>query len=149
MVDKYVDWNRATIEMLRQHQDRVFALDSMRDEYAALRRDIGDVGAVDYAKPRVSGSPGDPQDAVVDMLHRQAVLKKRIDETVAELECYQKAWAALTADEQHILHEFFQCGHRPAQRAVEILCAEYGYEQASIYRKRTAALRRFKALLVV
>ena len=144
MLDKYIDWDRTTIELLRHHEENAVALANLRDEYASLSDGLG---AVDYTKDRISSS-GDGDDTMVNRYIQKATIEGRIKELVQEERQYNRAWEALTEDEQRILAEFFQMGRRRSQEAVDTLCGLYGFERTKIYDLRKESLKKFKRLLV-
>ncbi len=144
MLEKYIDWDRTTIELLRRHEENAVALANLRDEYASLTDGLG---AVDYTKDRVTSS-GDGDDAMVNRYIRKATIEARIKELAQEERQYNRAWEALSRDEQRVLAEFFQRGRRPAQSAVDTLCGVYGYEKTKIWDMRREAIGKFKRLLV-
>lgn len=143
MLDKYIDWDRAAMELLRRHGENAVALANLREEYASL---TDGPGAVDYTKDRVAAS-GEGDDAMVNRYIRKSTLEKRIGELDREERQYRRAWAALTEEERRILEEFFQRGRRPARDAVDALCELYGYEHRNVYYMRKSALQRFKRML--
>ena len=147
MLEKYIDWDRAVIELLRNAERRTQALGNLREEYYALTQSMTSVGAMDYAKDRVSGSASDPQDAIIGQILRKQEIEAKIAELTKEDELYTRAWNGLTKDEQRILHEFFLMGRRPSQDAVDTLCDVYGYERTKVYDLRRAALKSFKRLI--
>lgn len=148
MLEKYIDWDKAVIWMLRKHRDNQFALENLQEQYKEVSQSLDGVGATDYSKPRVSGSSGDPSDGLVNQLLLKQTLEQRITALKAEQLRYSQAWNELTDDERNILREFFQMGRRPSQQAVEILCKVHGYERTKVYDMRRDALHRFKWLLV-
>lgn len=148
MLEKYIDWDKAVIKMIRKHRDNQIALENLREQYEEVTQSLDSVGATDYSKPRVSGSSGDPSDGLVNQILLKQTLEHRIAALKAEELQYDKAWSELTIDEQNILQEFFQMGQRPSQQAVDVLCEMYGYEKSKIYYLRHEALSRFKSLLI-
>ena len=144
MLEKYIDWDRTAIELLRHHEETAVALANLRDEYASITDGLG---AVDYGRDRVAATK-DADDAAVNRYIQKAAIEERIRALLQEERQYGRAWNALTEEERRILTEFFQRGRRPAQEAVNTLCEVYGFERTKVYELRRAALRRFKRLLV-
>lgn len=143
MLDKYIDWDRAAMELLRRHGENAVALANLREEYASL---TDGPGAVDYTKDRVAAS-GEGNDAMVNRYIRKSTLEKRIGELDREERQYRRAWAALTEEERRILEEFFQRGRRQTEEAVEVLCGALRCERRTVFYKRKAALQKFKRML--
>ncbi len=143
MLEKYINWDRVAIEMIRHREENVVALMNLREEYASITDGLG---AIDYGADRVSASP--ENDGMVNRCIQKASIEERIRELVREERQYLRAWEALTEDERRILTEFFQRGRRPAQKATDTLCDVYGYERTKIYGLRRDALKKFKRLLV-
>lgn len=144
MLDRYINWDDVAIKTLRRHDENMTALVNLREEYESITEGLG---ATDYTKDKVHSS-ADADEAMVNRLLQKSSIEQRIKGLMREERQYQRAWGALTEDEQRILAEFFQRGRRPAQEAVNTLCELYGYERPSIYRMRKRALDRFKRLLV-
>lgn len=143
MLEKYIDWDRTTIELLRHHEENAVALANLRDEYASLTDGLG---AVDYSRDRVASS-GEADDGMINRYIQKSTIEEKIKLLAQEERQYNRAWAALTEDERRILMEFFQRGRRPSKEAVDTLCELYGYEHRNIYYLRKEALQRFKRLL--
>jgi len=55
MFDKYINYNRIAEDMIRNREDNLAALESLKEQYAELMQKDG-VGAVSYEKERVQVS---------------------------------------------------------------------------------------------
>lgn len=143
MFEKYINWDRVAIEMLRQKDENDVALMNLREEYATITDGLG---AVDYGADRVNASPDN--DGMINRYIQKASIEEKIRELVREERMFSRAWDALTEDERRILTEFFRKSGRPIKQSVDILCDVYGYERTKIYNLRRDALHRFKRLLV-
>lgn len=144
MLDRYINWDDVVIKALRRHDENVTALANLREEYDSITEGLG---ATDYTKDKVHSS-ADADSSLVNRMLQKSSIEQRIKELMREERQYMRAWNALAEDEQRVLAEFFQRGHRPAQEAVNTLCELYGYERTKIWEMRREAIGRFKRLLV-
>lgn len=144
MLEKYINWDDVAITALRRHEDNRVALSNLREEYAAITDGLG---AVDYGRDRVDSS-GDGDSGMVNRLLQKEAVESKIKALEREARQYNRAWSALTEDERRVLTEFFQRGKRYTEEAVEVLCSYYGCDRRTAFRKRKAAIERFKRLLI-
>lgn len=144
MLENYIDWDDVAIKALRRHEENRVALMNLREEYAAITDGLG---AVDYGKDRVDGS-NDADSGMVNRLLQKEALESRIMALSREERQYNRAWGALTEDERFVLTEFFQRGRRYTEDAVEAVCGRYRCDRRTAFRKRKAAIERFKRLMV-
>lgn len=147
MLEKYIDWDKVIIELLRNRKDNQIALQNLRDRYRTIVQAMTGAGVMDASKDRIIGTVGNGQDAIVNQLLEKETIATKIKELTREERLYTCAWEALTEEDRCILEEFFLCGHRSSQQAIDLLCDQYGYERATIYRMRANALKKFKRLL--
>ncbi len=85
-------------------------------------------------------------DAMVNHAIQKEAIKKKLNELRAECKLFDKAWGYLTEEEQIVLKAF--CSQEvKKQEAVDLVCEEIHCERATAYRKKDAALGRFKKLL--
>lgn len=143
MFDKYINYNRIAEDMIRSRDDNLAALESLTEQYAELLEDDG-VGAIRYDKEPVQTSPTD--DALINVAIQRETVKKRMDELNIERKLYDKAWNRLIAEEKQVLEVFLKSG-MVKQDAVDLICNMYRCERTTAYRKRDAAIKRFKKLL--
>jgi hypothetical protein len=147
MLEKYIDWDKVIIELLRNRKDNQIAMENLRDQYRTISKAMEVAGVSDYSKDRIIGTAVKKQDAMVNQLLQKEAIETKLRELIREEKQYQRAWEGLGQEDRCILQEFFQGEHRSAQQAIDHLCDQYGYERATIYRMRAAALKRFKRLL--
>lgn len=147
MLEKYIDWDKVIIELLRNRKDNEIALLNLREQYRALTQAMQSPSIPDCSKECIVKTEGKHQDAMVNQLLQKETIESKIRELLREDKRYLRAWEGLMEEEQSVLQEFFQSGHRSAQEAIDYLCDQYGYERATIYRMRANALKKFKRLL--
>ncbi|MEA4986534.1 MAG: hypothetical protein VB095_00515 [Anaerovorax sp.] len=143
MFDKYINYNRIAEEMIRNREDNLSALESLKEQYQEIMNDKG-LKSIQCDKDRVQKSI--TNDAVINLVIQKETVKKRIDELNAERKLYDHAWKRLTEEEKRILEVFFKTGSK-RQDALDILCEELEREPATVYRKKDEAVKRFKKLL--
>ncbi|MDF2839002.1 MAG: hypothetical protein K0S60_705 [Evtepia sp.] len=147
MLEKYIDWDKVIIELLRNRKDNEIALQNLRDQYRSISQAMESPKTSDFTKDPIIGSKGAGEDAMVNKLLQKEAVEAKIRELTLEERRYLRAWEGLGDEDRCILQEFFQCEHRSSQQAIDSLCDQYGYERATIYRMRANALKRFKRLL--
>ncbi|WP_206460468.1 hypothetical protein [Anaerovorax sp. IOR16] len=143
MFDKYINYNRITEDMIRNREDNLTALESLTEQYAELIAKDG-VGAISYEKERVQVSL--KNDAMVNNAIQKEAIKKKLDELNTECKLFEKAWKHLTMEERQVL-EVFCSQDLKKQDAIDVICEQLHCERATAYRKKDAALGRFKKLL--
>lgn len=145
MLEKYIDWDKVIIELLRNRKDNQIALENLRDQYRTIQQAMAGANVQDASKDRIMNGSG--KDGLVNQLLQKEAIETKLKELLREEKQVQRAWEGLEEEERCILQELFQCEHRSAQSAIDHLCEQYGYERATIYRMRGSALKRFKRLL--
>lgn len=143
MFDKYINYNRIAEDMIRNREDNLAALESLKEQYAELMQKDG-VGAVSYEKERVQVSL--KNDAMVNHAIQKEAVKKKLDELGTECRLFDKAWTHLTEEEKEVLRVFCNQDIKK-QDAIDLVCEQMHCERATAYRKKDAALGRFKKLL--
>lgn len=143
MYDKYINFNRVAEEIIRNHKDNEIALQSLREQLAALKADDG-VGAIQYDTDPVQVSP------TADQAVNRAISKEAVESRIKQLEFedaqYSKAWEALTVEERQVLETFFCQGMRSGD-AASVVMEQFHCERTKAYDMRFKAIRRFKRLL--
>jgi len=71
---------------------------------------------------------------------------KKKHELKAECRLFDKAWEHLTGEEKEVLRAFCSQDIKK-QDAIDLICEQLHCERATAYRKKDAALGRFKKLL--
>lgn len=143
MFDKYINFNRVAEEIIKNHDDNMQALESLREQYEKLNNENG-VSAIQYDSEPVQTSP--TADAIINTVMQKEMVKKRMNELESENRLYIKAWRRLSSEEQQVLETFFAKGFR-RQDAVDLLCEQFHCEKTKIYEMKTRAVKRFKRLL--
>lgn len=143
MFDKYIDYDGVVCKLITQHEDHMAALQSLTEQYAEILEDDG-VNAIQY--DRASAKTNKIDDHLLNRIIQKEAVKNRLEELEKEQRVFNMAWDRLTPDEKTVLETFFMRGMRK-QDVVDILCESLHCESATVYRKKDAALKRFKCLL--
>lgn len=143
MFDKYIDYDSVVRKMIERREDNIAALQSLTDQYAELMVDDG-VTAIQYDAVAVQTSP--TADGMINKAIQREAVKNRLEELEKEQLIFDRAWDRLTDDERYILDTFYMQGLKPGD-AVDLLCQGCEREKSTVYRKKDAALSRFKRLL--
>nr|WP_315021551.1 hypothetical protein [uncultured Aminipila sp.] len=144
MFDKYINFNRVVEDMIRNREDNLAALKSLKEQYEEIVNDEG-LKSVQSDKEHVQ--KGIANDAIINLIIQKETVEKRMEDLEAEKKVYDHAWQNLTEEEKRILQVFYTMGIKKRQDAVDILCEELEREPATIYRKKDEAVSRFKKLL--
>ena len=136
-----MDWKQEAMEKLRQYCARQTAMQAIPDDIAALE-------AEGLSGMRMDGMHGKGGGAREDMLINNIVkreeLKLAMDQANRWVSRVDRGLAALDEDERLVLQMLYIL---PAKGNIERLCEQLCMEQASIYRKRDKALRRFTLVM--
>ncbi len=144
MFDKYINFNRVVEDMIRNREDNLAALKSLKEQYEEI---VNDEGLKSAQSDKVHVQKGITNDAIINLIIQKETVEKRMEDLEAERKLYDHAWQNLTAEEKRVLQVFYTMGIKKRQDAVDILCEELEREPATIYRKKDEAVSRFKKLL--
>lgn len=139
-----MDWKREAIDKLRSYEAKRTALTTIPEEIRRLEEDAAGIRAADMDRDPVSGGGSAREDRLLsNIVHRQelGLALRQARDWVGIVEA---GLAVLDPEERRILDRFYI--HR-ARGNVERLCEELAVEQATVYRRRDKALRRFTLAL--
>lgn len=139
-----MDWKREAVDKLRSYEAKRTALTTIPEEIRRLEEDAAGIRAADMDRDPVSGGGSAREDRLLsNIVHRQelGLALRQARDWVGIVEA---GLAVLDPEERRILDRFYI--HR-ARGNVERLCEELAVEQATVYRRRDKALRRFTLAL--
>ena len=138
-----MNWKREAIDKLKNYEAHREALENIPKElqrlesvYTGIRSSVGSTA--------VSGGGGSREDTMLSNIIHRDELKRRLKEARLWVAQVDKALAVLDDEERLVLDRFYI--HR-AKGNVGELCERLNVEQATVYRKRDSALRRFTIAL--
>lgn len=132
-IGDYVNWDKAAEELLKASVNNRRVLESVKLMLTALEHRL------DHEIP---------DDKKTDLLLEKRELTSRIQLLEDDINVFDNAWYSLSADDKAVLEELYIKRPRDKMAAVYKACDRLGCEQASIYRRKNEALKRFKKLIV-
>lgn len=138
-----MDWKSEAIEKLRNYETHKrslvsipMELERMDDAYTGLRAATLDGTA--------RGGGNHREDIMLSNIVRRDDLKRRLEESRLWVEFVDGGLSVLDDEERLVLERFYI---HPFKGKVDELCERLNVEQATVYRKRDSALRRFTLAL--
>ena len=139
-----MNWKREAVDKLKNYEAHKQALESLPKEIRRLESTyIGIRSATTDGTP-ISGGGSTREDSMLSNIVHRDELKRRLKEARLWVAQVDKALAVLDDEERLVLDRFYI--HR-AKGNVGELCERLNVEQATVYRKRDSALRRFTIAL--
>ena len=139
-----MNWKREAIDKLKNYEARREALENIPKEIKRLESAYTGLRSASTENAPVSGGGGTREDCVLSNIVLRDELKRRLKEARLWTAQVDKALAVLGEEEKLVLDRFYI--HRAKGNAGE-LCERLNVEQATVYRKRDSALRRFTIAL--
>ena len=137
-----MNWKREAIDKLKNYEAHREALENIPKEIKRLESAYAGIRSATTDGTPVSGGGNTREDSMLSNIVHRDELKRRLKE--ARLWVVDKALAVLDDEERLVLDRFYI--HR-AKGNVGELCERLNVEQATVYRKRDSALRRFTIAL--
>lgn len=122
-----MSWKRDTVKMLRQYEPMSAAVQNIPLELQRLEL-------------HTPAGEETPSGGTLELMIKKKCLQRSLENARLWLQAADRALSILTPEERLMLHRFYIC---PMPRAAETLSEDLLLEKASIYRRRTQALRRF------
>lgn len=138
-----MDWKQEAMEKLRQYCARQTAMQAIPDDIAALEAEAEGLRGMRMDEMHVKGG-GAREDMLINNIVKREELKLALDQANRWVSRVDRGLAALDEDERLVLQMLYIL---PAKGNIERLCEQLCMEQASIYRKRDKALRRFTLVM--
>ena len=139
-----MNWKREAIDKLKNYEAHKQALENIPREIKRLESAYTGLRSASTENAPVSGGVGTREDCVLSNIVLRDELKRRLKEARLWTAQVDKALAVLGEEEKLVLDRFYI--HRAKGNAGE-LCERLNVEQATVYRKRDSALRRFTIAL--
>lgn len=135
-----MDWKREAAEKLRLYEAKRESISQISTEIRRLENELSRVRSAIGDGTAVRGDMSRREDMLINNIARREELMVAMKIVKVWVEMVDKALAILNDEERLVLRRFYI---NPARGNVERLCGELGVEQATVYRRRDAALRRF------
>ncbi|MBQ8909484.1 MAG: DUF1492 domain-containing protein [Oscillospiraceae bacterium] len=139
-----MQWKDEALEKLKRYGAMQQALQNIPEEIARLKADAAALRSPSGESISVKGGGGRREDALINNIAQRQELEWTLKQVKQWLAIADRGLAALTPEERLVLQRMYLL---PERRAIDLLCTELGVEQATVYRKRDKALRRFTVAL--
>lgn len=139
-----MNWKREAIDKLKNYEAHREALENIPKEIRRLESSFAGIRSATTDGTPVSGGGNTREDAMLSNIVHRDELKRRLKEARLWVAQVDKALSVLDDEERLVLDRFYI--HR-AKGNVGELCERLNVEQATVYRKRDSALRRFTIAL--
>lgn len=139
-----MNWKREAVDKLKNYEARREALENIPKEIKRLESAYAGIRSATTDGTPISGGGNTREDAMLSNIVHRDELKRRLKEARLWVAQVDKALAVLDDEERLVLDRFYI--HR-AKGNVGELCERLNVEQATVYRKRDSALRRFTIAL--
>ena len=139
-----MNWKREAIDKLKNYEAHREALENIPKEIKRLESAYAGIRSATTDGTPVSGGSNTREDSMLSNIVHRDELKRRLKEARLWVAQVDKALAVLDDEERLVLDRFYI--HR-AKGNVGELCERLNVEQATVYRKRDSALRRFTIAL--
>ena len=139
-----MNWKREAIDKLKNYEARREALENIPKEIKRLESAYASIRSATTDGTPVSGGSNTREDSMLSNIVHRDELKRRLKEARLWVAQVDKALSVLDDEERLVLDRFYI--HR-AKGNVGELCERLNVEQATVYRKRDSALRRFTIAL--
>ena len=139
-----MNWKREAIDKLKNYEARREALENIPKEIKRLESAYAGIRSATTDGTPVSGGGNTREDSMLSNIVHRDELKRRLREARLWVAQVDKALAVLDDEERLVLDRFYI---HQAKGNVGELCERLNVEQATVYRKRDSALRRFTIAL--
>lgn len=134
------DWEKHSIEDLREYRAVKESLGTLPEEIRALEEDMQLVKGTRYDKTPVEGGASGYEERLINYIDRKGRLERNLAYAKAKVEIIERGLSVLTDNERLVLTRFYI--HREP-RYLDRLCGELGYEKTAVYGLKNRALKRF------
>lgn len=138
-----MDWKNEAKERLKVYNAKKQAIESISNEIVRLENQFGSLQSVTTNTVTVNGVHSN-EDAFLSNIVLRKELDKRLEDAQMWVDTTEKALSTLDDEERLVLEMFFI---RWKQGNIQQLCYDLHVEQATVYRRRDAALRHFTLTL--
>lgn len=134
-----VDWKREAAQELRDYRARKIAIKSMAAELDQLQADMEHLGGIGTGA-HVKSTGGAEDDRLINLIVRKSKIESSLRRTADSVGAVEAGLLILNEEERHVLDLFYIT---PAKGNVFRLCEDLCVEQATVYRRRDSALRKY------
>lgn len=135
-----MDWQKISIERLRDYETRKGALASIPEQLKALEMSFASVRAARTDGTPVKEGGNKREDALINNIVMRQELERNLEIAEKEIDITEKGLSVLSAEEKTVLDKFYM--NRP-RRHIDELCESLNYERTRIYEIKEKALRKF------
>lgn len=133
-----MDWKKETIDELRRHGDRRYAIGSIRERVDLLEADYGRLRAAQTDRDPVQGGGSSMEDRLINNIVERDRLLDSLQINEGLLRWMDAAIAGLDEDEKCVVEYFYI--DRPEDYMAQ-LCERLGLERSQIYQLKERAVR--------
>ena len=135
-----MNWKFEAIEKLKQYEAKKRSLQNIPEEIKRLEAAMQSIRSAMSDGSPVQGGGSGREDMYLSNIVRREELERSLELAQKWIDFVDAGLELLAEDERLVLDRFYI---NPAKGNVERLCMELGCEQATVYRRREQALRRF------
>ena len=139
-----MEWKQEAMEKLRRYNTMRVASENLSAEIEMLRDASTDLQSGANYGPKVRGGGYNREEELINNLVMRQELEWTLKQVRQWLAITDRGLAVLTPEERLVLQRLYLL---PEKGAVDTLCTELRVEQATVYRKRDRAIRRFTMAL--
>ena len=135
-----MNWKYEAIDRLKTYELKKNAVQSIPRQIEALELEMTAIRSTFSDSEQVDSSGGRSEDAMLSNIVKREELGRALELAQKSVQLTEAGLRMLDQEEQEVLDRFYI---HPIPGAVMDLCDILGLEQASIYRRRNEALRKF------
>lgn len=139
-----MNWKYEAIEKLKGYEAHLASLTSIPEEIARLESAACSIRSASADGTAVSAHGNKREDMLLSNIVLREELERKLEQTKLWVSVVERSLGVLDADERRVL-DLMYIHRQPG--SIERLCSELNIEQASVYRRRDVALRRFTTAL--
>lgn len=136
-----MNWQRISIERLKDYKARCDALESIPEQIETLEQSFTSIRAATLDATAVKGGGGNKrEDALINNIAMREELKQNLEIAKREVEITERGLSKLTKDQKLILDKFYI---DRTHGYVEDLCDRLCVERSRVYTLKDDALKKF------
>lgn len=139
-----MNWKYEAIDRLKTYELKKNAVQAIPAQIRELEQQFGAIRSSTSDGEPVQGSGGRSEDALINNIAKREELKRTLAITEQSVDTVEHGLSLLTDEEYEILDAFYI---HPTKCVVMDMCDRLSCEQATVYRRRNEALRRFTLAL--
>lgn len=135
-----MDWQKISIQRLRDYEDRKQALTLIADQIETLEMSFSAIRTAAMDGMPIDRSGNHREDALLSNITMRDELKCNLEIARREVRLTEAGLETLTPEQRKILTMFYV---RRPYRHIEKLCGEFHVEKTKLYHMKDEALKRF------